>query len=231
MTLRRNILIGAACFGALGAAEYLRPRRRVSLMGKQTLAGFIPLKFGDWETEEFPGLVRPKEDNSLSDLIYQETLARAYRNQTTNDEVMVLIAHGDSQSDLLQLHRPETCYPAFGFQLSLNNPTSIKLSGGGSIPARRLVADVPGRRESIIYWTRLGEYLPDTGEKQRVVRLKMAMDGYVADGTLARFSALGSDPETEFAVLERFIPALLQALPAPGRRALIGSKLTGSMPA
>ena len=35
-----------------------------------------------------------------------EMIQRIYLHQVTGDQVMVLIAYGDTQSDLLQLHRP-----------------------------------------------------------------------------------------------------------------------------
>jgi EpsI family protein len=138
---------------------------------------------------------------------------------------MMLLAHGDSQTNYLQLHRPEQCYPAFGYDLSQDHPIVVSIDKSALLPARKLVAEVPGRRESIIYWTRLGDYLPDTERKQRIDRLRTSMQGIIADGLLARFSVTGTDPSVSFAVLTQFIPLLLLAV-APARRpAFIGASL------
>ena len=135
----------------------------------------------------------------------------------------MLLAHGQNNTDSLQLHRPESCYPAFGFELSNGKAIQIPLASGVTVPARRLVADAPDRRESIVYWSRLGEYLPTSAGEQRRDRLRTAMGGYIPDGLLARFSAIGEDPAPTLALVQSFIPKLIQAVPPKGRDALIGS--------
>lgn len=134
-------------------------------------------------------------------------------------------AIGDTQSDLLQLHRPEACYPAVGFNLLSSVPGKLKLHGGGEVPVRRVVAAAQGRQENIIYWARMGEYLPASSGEQRQVRLQTAMEGYIPDGGLIRFSVVGNDSEAAFQLLEDFIPQLLAAVPEKKRAALVGTRL------
>jgi hypothetical protein len=81
----------------------------------------------------------------------------------------------------------------------------------------------------IIYWSRLGEFLPVDGIEQRVDRLTTAMHGYVADGLLARFSTLGSDPAAAFAIMIPFIGQLVSAVPSNRRLALLGTARAGEM--
>ena len=59
--------------------------------------------------------VAPETPDSLAARLYGETVGRIYRQQSTGDQVIMLMAHGDVESNELQLHRPEVCYPAFGF--------------------------------------------------------------------------------------------------------------------
>jgi EpsI family protein len=221
---RRELLIGGGCLVAAAAAYGLKPRHEISVLGDRSLNEIVPRAFGDWTSQDVGGLVAPKIEGSLADRLYNEMVERVYVNGETGAQIMVLMAHGDRNTDALQLHRPESCYPAFGFTLSSNQPTDIPLAQDVSIPGRRLVADAPGRRESIVYWTRLGEYLPINSGEQRRDRLRTAMEGNVPDGLLARFSAIGSSPDATLDLLQAFVPALVLSTPAEGRDALIGSK-------
>jgi EpsI family protein len=228
---RRNLLIGGACLAAAGGAWALEPRRRVSLLGTAKLAVVTPASFGDWSSTDVGDLVAPREEGSLLARLYEETVGRIYTHQTTGAQILMFMAHGDTESDLLQLHRPEVCYPAFGYTLSQNAPEAIALPGGGMLPGRRMVADAPGRREYIIYWSRLGEYLPVNGREQRLDRIKTAMQGVIADGLLARFSAVGGEATTALAAVARFVPQLLLAVAPQHRGGLIGTNLAASMAA
>jgi EpsI family protein len=229
MTSRRDLLIGGACLAAGAAAFGLRPRRRVSLQGSARLEQFVPRAFGDWTSRDVTDLVAPQTPDSLMAKLYGETVGRIYTSTVSGVDIMMLLAHGDTQSNDLQLHRPEVCYPAFGFRISGSAPIEVPLAKGVQLPARRLVATAPGRQENIIYWSRLGEYLPVDGIQQRMDRLTTAMHGYVADGLLARFSTLGSDPSAAFAIMIPFIAQLVSAVPTDRRISLLGTARAGEM--
>jgi EpsI family protein len=226
---RRDLVIGAACLAGAGAAYAMTPHKRVTLLQKGKLDGILPRKFEGWASRDVSDLVAPKEEDSLSAKLYQETIERTYQHPAEPAEVMMLMAHGDTQSNELQLHRPEVCYPFFGYAITNSSVSSLKLDAGVTLPVRRLTAEASGRREHIIYWTRLGEYLPLDGAQQRYDRLKTAIDGYVADGLLARFSAIGDDAGKTMAILERFIPAMLRSVPAASRIGLIGTERARGM--
>jgi EpsI family protein len=162
-------------------------------------------------------------EGSLADRLYNKIVERTYQNQETGAEIMMLLAHGQRNTDDLQLHRPESCYPAFGFKLTRNAPTLVDLAPKVQLPARRLVAEAPGRLESIIYWARMGEFLPIDSREQRRDRLRTAMDGYIADGVLARFSSVSEHPDATLDMIQAFVPALIRATPARARDALIGT--------
>jgi EpsI family protein len=157
---RRDLLIGSACLAGAGVAYALVPRHHVSLLRGLTVEQTVPRAFGAWVSQDVSDLVAPKVEDSLAARLYGETVGRVYRGGDSGVEIMMLLAHGDTQSDDLQLHRPEICYPAFGFAISQSAVTDVALASRVTLPSRRLVADAPDRREIIIYWSRLGEYLP-----------------------------------------------------------------------
>jgi EpsI family protein len=134
---------------------------------------------------------------------------------------MLLIAYGNTQSDTLQLHRPEVCYPFFGFEVTDNRPTEFALGNGLTLPGRNLVARQPGREERISYWTRIGEYLPVDNSEQRRMRFKTALDGIIPDGVLVRVSNMLPEDGPAFALNNRFVADLLRAVPPSIRPALI----------
>jgi EpsI family protein len=216
-------LIGGACAIAAGAAFALQPRRRASLLGAAKLSSVVPARFGDWTSSDVSDLVAPTEPDSLAAKLYGQTVERVYRQGGGEAEVMMLLAWGDTQTNELQLHRPEVCYPAFGFIISDNHPVMLPISPTVALPGRHLVATAPDRRETIAYWTRLGEYMPVSENQQRLDRVRTTLSGVVADGLLARFSIVDTEPAVAYPILDRFIAALVVATLPADRPALIGT--------
>lgn len=225
---RRDIVFGAMGLTALGLAEALRPRKRLMLLHSGTIATALPLEFGVWSAQDSDNLVNPATAGRLTRALYSQLVMRVYSNLKTGDDVMLLAAYGDTQSDLLQLHRPESCYPAVGFTLRRSEPTLLDLGGGAKLPIRRVVATQEGRVENIVYWTRMGEALPQSGPEQRSQRISNSIHGFIPDGILMRASLVG-DPDVSFKVLDRFVPDLLRAI-APGlRMAFVGTTLANAI--
>ena len=225
MIARRDFLIGAACCLGSGAAYAFKPRRQTTLMGGgKKLNDILPRTLADWTSRDVSDLVAPETPDSLAARLYGETVGRIYRQESTGDQVIMLIAHGDVENNELQLHRPEVCYPAFGFAITESTPLTLHLPDAVTVPCRSLVAKSSDRQETILYWTRLGETFPTTVAEQRMERLRSAMHGYTPDGVLARFSVIGSDKANSLSIMERFIPKLVMQVPADQRRALIGTE-------
>jgi EpsI family protein len=225
MISRRNLLIGAGCLAAAGGAAALTPRRQMSLVNGAKFEDAIPLEFAGWTKRDTNALVVPESENSLSAQLYSEVLGRLY-TRGEDDYVMMLIAYGDTQNDLLQLHRPEVCYPAFGFEVTQSNRTDIALGNGVSVPGRALSATSPGRTEHITYWTRIGEYLPADGNEQRMMKLQSEFAGIVPDGVLVRISSAVQEPADAFALNQAFAADLVAATKASMKPALIGTEKT-----
>lgn len=228
---RRDLILAGACVGAAGLAFQLKPHRHLRVAKDVKLASIVPLTFGGWSAAdaEDGGVLKPETEGTLAARLYSEIIAREYRNAATGEQVMMLIAYGDTQSDLLQLHRPEVCYPAVGFDLISAATANLMVTPGADLPVRRVVARKLDREESIVYWARLGEYLPTTSAEQRKVRLLTAMQGYIPDGGLFRFSTITADPATSFVLLDRFLKEFMLAVAPSQRAALVGTKLAGAM--
>lgn len=226
MIARRDFLIGGACVAALGVAEALRPRTQITLMPQQPLTNLVPKTIGPWTLGEGGDIVVPEIPGSLTDKLYADTLTRLYINTKTGEQIMLLVAYGQAQSDILQLHRPESCYPAIGLAIGSRRNDDIALGGGASIPAVALTAGEGIRMEDIVYWTRLGEFLPRTAGEQRRNRLETAMDSIISDGVLVRASTLrmGPDAAPAYDRLNAFLVALVRAVPANSRPGFIGTE-------
>jgi EpsI family protein len=228
MVTRRDVLMGGGMLVAAGTAAALTPRDRLNLLHPQKLDDIVPKHIGSWVDTPTNGVVLPKEKGSLSDQLYSQTLSRLY---TSPDHipVMVVIAYGDLQSDLLQLHRPEVCYAAVGFQISSSARTDIDLGPGILLPARELTATSESRIEPILYWTRIGDYLPTSGPEQRIAKLRLAMNGLVADGVLVRLSTVGEPTPEAVEGLHKFARAMVESIAPKSRPALVGRPLAAKM--
>lgn len=225
---RRNIIIGAACVAGLGVAEALRPRHHMSLLAGHKLDDAIPRNLSAWKSHDVTDLVKPREEKSLASRLYAQTVGRVYTD-ATGFEVMMLAAYGETQSRDLQLHRPEICYPAIGFAITRNEEHMINFKPGVVLPVRRLLAQAPDRREAIVYWSRVGDYMPLGGFEQRVDVLKNGMAGNISDGILMRCSSIGLNVDGSFAKLETFIRALLAETPVALRPVMVGRKLNAQL--
>lgn len=221
---RRDLILGGALLAAAGGAAALTPRNRLVLLGDQTLDDIIPDVIGDWSHVKSSGFILPKSPGSLADRLYSQTLTRLYES-VARPPVMLVIAYGAVQNDLLQLHRPEVCYSAVGFTISDSRRAAVTLAGGVQLPVRELVASTDSRTEEICYWTRIGDDLPTDGREQRWVKLRQQMRGYLADGILVRMSTLGLPDASQFAELRRFAGDMIAAIQPANRAVLIGRPL------
>jgi EpsI family protein len=189
----------------------------------------IPIAFGKWASTDTESLVRPETAGKLAARLYSEIVGRIYRHADTGTQVMMLVAYGNTQSDLLQLHRPEVCYPAVGFNLLASDAVSFPIARGVSVPGRQVIAAKSDWTEYVAYWTRLGEFLPNSEEAQRADRFKNALNGDIPDGSLFRLSVTGSDSGQAFSELTGFIADLVLAVPKAQRSALIGTELANKL--
>ncbi|HEU4709067.1 MAG TPA: EpsI family protein, partial [Methylophilaceae bacterium] len=134
-------------------AVVLKPHERLAEeLPALSLEKAIPKRFGDWRIDPSVTPVDPSPDvQARLDSLYSQLLGRTYVN-SNGDRIMLSIAYGADQSgDGSQVHRPEFCYTAQGFQVMANNVGSL-LTQYGSLPVRRLLAVQGRRNEPITYW-------------------------------------------------------------------------------
>lgn len=218
----KYLLIGLALIVAAAGGVALKPTRHVADQGpKIDLETMIPKQFGEWKIDETiaPLQVDPQRLEVLN-RIYNQTLSRTYIN-LKGERIMLSIAYGGDQSDSMQVHKPEVCYPAQGFQV-LKLATGMFDTGFGNIPVKRLLAAQGARVEPIIYWLTVGDTVAVGGLKWKLAQLKYGLTGKVPDGLLFRVSSLG-DEATAYPVQEDFTRVLLKALSPENRKRLIGS--------
>lgn len=182
----------------------------------------IPREFGEWrEDQDRAGAVVNPQTAAALKKIYTQTLSRTYVNRD-GERIMLSIAYGGDQRDGMQVHYPEICYPAQGFQLNASTVGEVRV-GGGTIPVRRLeTALYPNRNEPVTYWTMVGDRAVLGGSKKKLAELHYAMAGQIPDGLLFRVSSIDDNTARAFKDQEQFINDLLASLSAPAREQLSG---------
>ncbi len=225
---RRDVLLGGGMLAAAAAAAALTPRRHVELLHGRKLDAVIPTAIGAWRATPSAAFILPKTPGSLADRLYSDTVTRLYVAPDALP-VMLVLAYGNLQSDLLQLHRPEVCYAAVGFQISNSTRLELPVARNIVVPARELTASTDNRVEPITYWTRIGDFLPTTRREQRTMRLREQLAGIVPDGILVRLSTVAEPTPATFAALAAFGRAFILAVRPADRGILVGPTLAAGL--
>jgi len=215
---RRQFLIGGGCLTAAAIAFARKPRQENAFMGSAKLEDMVPTHFAGWDYVTTSRLVLPPRDQ-LQSSIYNQLLTRVY-SRGDGQSIMLLLAYGGSQDGVVQIHRPEICYPASGFNLSAIEDHIARLAPNVFIPSRFIVADSPSRKEQMVYWTRLGTAFPRRWSEQRLAVFEQNMAGIIPDGMLVRIST--SDPVASPAILDKFAADLYGSAGGLLRRLLVG---------
>lgn len=216
---RREFGIGTAFLAASGISAAALPRRNLDLLGHAKLDDVIPHQIGSWIFESSSGLVVPPADQ-LANAIYSQLLTRVYVNPD-GAAMMLLIAQSGRETGILQIHRPEICYAAGGYQLSGVRWHLLQLPSG-ALPTVALAATADGRTEQIVYWTRIGHHLPLSWVQQREAVAIDNLHGVIPDAVLARVSTIGSDQPAAVAAIDRFVKDLFAGVSPPIRKFLRG---------
>lgn len=217
---RRQLLLGGAMLATAGIAYVRTPQSSVMSLKPEELERVTPKTIGPWSYEGASGLVLPPPD-ALADELYDQQLARVY-GAPNEPPIMLAIAYGSSQDGMIQVHRPEVCYPASGYALSPPQDTSFSAGRGVELGVRQFTATRSPRVERILYWVRIGsDYTRDwTDQRLAVVRANLA--GMVPDGVLVRLSVIGLDDGRADALLRSFATQMIAALNPRGRQILLG---------
>lgn len=216
-----------ACLLLLAAflASNSRPTMRMADTGEAIdLQALIPKRIGVWEMDEREGIkvVNPQANAAVSD-IYQQVLSRHYVNTQSGNLIMLSIAYGADQSYGHDLHVPDVCYPAGGFQILQRTDSKLQLDGNLSLPTRRLIAQRAQRREPLTYWVVVGERAVTGAVAAKLAALRYGMQGVVPDGMIIRVSTVGLPDKQAFTEQDAFVAEMLRNLPSRWK-----SKITGA---
>jgi EpsI family protein len=211
---------------AASVAQFWRPTAHMAdTRSKVDLEVLFPKRFADWAVDDrMPVQLIAPDTQAQLNKIYNQTLSRTYVN-STGDRIMLSVAYGGDQSDGTRAHRPEVCYPAQGFQVNTSEEARMS-TPTHSLRVRHLVARLGGRNEPISYWVVVGDRVALSGTEQKLAQLSYTTRGIVPDGMLVRVSNISTDANDAFALHQRFVSAMTQAIPAELLPRVVG--LTGS---
>lgn len=131
------------------------------------------------------------------------------------------MAYGSIQDYSLQLHRPEVCYPSSGFTITSLTDIGITLADK-AIPARIMVAQRGNRRETVLFWTRVGDAFPRSQWEVRSQIFKGFFTGKLADGIIVRLSTTEFEGEAAVATLRKFAIDADAKMPSSAAKLLLG---------
>lgn len=204
------------------AAAWMSPRQFTADQQQPVnLAELVPRSFGDWTELRHTSqqIINPQLAAQLQ-ATYTETLTRSYVS-SSGEVVMLSIAYGASQSRDLQVHRPEVCYTAQGFQVRSLGSNTLH-ADNAAIPIQHLMTHLGARHEPVSYWVRIGNQFVLGQVKQSLARIRYGLSGQIPDGVLVRASSISQDPEAAYPVHQAFMQALVGSLSSPARLVLIG---------
>jgi EpsI family protein len=218
----KKLALLALMLTSAALAHTLRPEQALADERPQIhLEKMVPNEFADWQKMENVAaqIIDPQQAQKIAE-IYTETLTRTYVN-SKGYRIMLSIAYGKNQSDALQLHKPEVCYPAQGFKL-VSKTTSTVLLSKGPIATTRLETNFGQRHEPVTYWTIVGDHITTTSLDKKFTEMRYAFQGKIPDGMLVRVSSIDRDSEAAFEIQSQFAAQMIAAIDADTRNRFAG---------
>lgn len=221
-----SVILGVAMAGTSALTGALTPTQKVAdARANFNLDTMIPKSFAGWTIDSSVVPLTPDPNQKeLIAALYDQTLSRTYVN-AQGQRVMLSIAYGGDQSKQLQLHLPEVCYVAQGFDM-LKDRRDELATGFGKLPVKRLVARQNARNEPITYWVTIGDKVVMSGLDQKLQRFMYGLSGRIPDGMLVRVSTIEADEGNAYKVQDRFVNQMLSALDPQARSRLLGAATT-----
>lgn len=215
---RRSILAGGVLAAGAGLSYFGQPRSLTSPIPKSQFERMVPENVGQWRSRRSAELVTAAEDDEQNKL-YENLETRIYEGPGL-PSMMLLIAYSSIQQNDVQVHRPETCYPAAGFPIERTRPATIDF-GPRSIDTVELVADRGGLKEKILYWIRVGDNFPRGWTDLRLTTAISNARGVTPDGLLFRVSTIAEGGGFSSGTLTNFAKAFVAASPPSLRKVVL----------
>lgn len=218
----KHLVIGLCMFAGAGLALALKPTDKLIDSGPEVnLETLIPEQLGDWKIDQtIVMLISPDQQAALEN-VYSQTLSRTYIN-SAGKRIMLSLAYGGAHGEGMQMHRPENCYPAQGFQLVTDTQAVILPTQYGELPIKRLVAAHGPRNEPITYWTVVGDQHTQFGWRMKLAQMRYTLTGVIPDGMLVRVSSIDRDETGAYEIQADFIQALLASMNDAERERITG---------
>ena len=201
-------MVGVAGLAALG-----QPNTQAGMDARSQvpLESIFPSQFDDWRLDPASSVfVRPAVDQAKQFQMYDQVLERTYINDQ-GQRLMLSVAYGRQQSVGLQMHRPEVCYKAGGFQVQGVTPVTLQVAGQ-ALAATHLQAHMDGRPEPITYWRLLGDGVVSDDSAFKFQQLSQGLRGKVLDGVLVRVSSIDQDTAGAHRLQARFADQMARAM-------------------
>jgi EpsI family protein len=214
---RRHFVMGAAMLATSAVAFARQPAVHNPVVKRETFEGWVPKSFGQWAVAGNSGVVLPAPD-ALSDRLYDNLVTRVYSSQHAG--VMLLLAYNNKQDGVLQVHRPEICYPVGGYVLTETQRILVPALGK-QVPSNVFTATGSDRTEQVVYFTRLGDAYPRSWAEQRLAVVEENLAGRIPDGIMMRASLLATDRDAALEVLRSFIGEFVAAAAPSLQRLLV----------
>lgn len=197
-----------------------RPQPLADARALVPLEQLFPAQVQGWRLDPLAvAPVRPAFEQAKRFQMYDQVLERTYVNPA-GYRIMLSVAYGRQQSVGLQMHRPDVCYRAGGFQVEDVKLAQLMVQQR-PMAVTRLFASMEGRPEPITYWRLLGDELV-ADEAQFHWRQLSQVGRRVSDGMLVRVSSIDSDRLGAYRTQAAFIDALAANLNAAQRLRVFG---------
>ncbi len=219
---QRTVVLAATMLLALLLSFMFTPAVKMSVQRESVdFNALIPESFVRWQLDLSMSsqLVDPEVKETLAS-VYSQTVSRTYKNEK-GQRVMLSIAYGGDQEEVMQVHKPEVCYTAQGFSVSKKGTTSIE-TDKGTVLAKLLLTKQAERIEPVTYWITIGKSIALSGLQWRWERIKYGLTGELPDGLLFRVSSLGSDTQMQYDLHKLFIRDLFSHLTNNEVKQLVG---------
>ncbi|MDR3638952.1 MAG: EpsI family protein [Isosphaeraceae bacterium] len=168
-----RVLLVCALLAASGVIRWKQTQRFQALSEAWKDSPFpldeLPLTIGPWRGE-----AAKLEDQIARATGATDHILRRYVNQATGVKVDLIVLYGPATS--VFIHRPETCYPAAGFELAEAQNDHTVQAGDLRAPFRALVyvrgeGGQTERQEVYYSWRYNGHWSPDVGTFKQLERI------------------------------------------------------------
>lgn len=180
---RANILIGVFSIAILVVALYIYGGRKS--IQRVDIQNF-PVQFAGWSGQDIPVNERTYQ---LLQVDEESMLFRHYRYRDREDKLVELcIVAGMNNRE--SFHPPEVCYSGKGTDFIDGGLETVEISDGSTIEANRLVMDIRGQKQVVLYWYTAGKRSTPNYYRQQLYIVFDELRYRQSKGALVRISAL-----------------------------------------